>query len=105
MTNETFTSVLIFDVDEQGFERLSGEVMKLLERKGSSIPGLVESAVLGNEARTQLWILSGWESQHAWAASQWDQEIGQTITDLIESAVRYRIEGLVPIAIVRRPEP
>ena len=99
--DETFASVLIFDVAERDFDRLSGEVNQLLARKGADIPGLIEGALLGNEARTQLWLLSRWESRHSWAAARWDHEIGQTVTDLVESAVTYRVEGLAPIAVVR----
>lgn len=102
--NESITSVLIFKVGERDFDRLLGEIRDLLARKGSSIPGLMESAWLRDEARTQLWLISRWESRHAWARSRWDQDIGQTITDLVKSAVTYRIEALVPISVMRSRE-
>jgi hypothetical protein len=100
-TNETFASVFILDVVGRDFDRLSRDITELLARKGSSTPGLIEGALLGNEARTQLWLISEWESQHMWARSRWDRDIGQAITDLVESAVTYRVESLIPIAVVR----
>jgi hypothetical protein len=102
--NQTFASVLIFDVTEGDFDRLSAEVSRLLARKGSDTPGLIEGALLGNEARTQLWLISEWESRDAWAIARWDRTIDETLTDLVESAMTYRVEGLVPISVVRRHE-
>lgn len=100
-TNGDFASVLIIELAERDFDKLSGEATEVLARKGSSIPGLIESALLANEARTQLWFISRWDSRHAWARSRWDQDVGQIVTDLVESAVTYRVEGLVPISAVR----
>lgn len=100
-TNGSFTSVLVVDVAEADFAKLSGEVTELLRRKGSSIAGLIEGALLCNEARTQLWLISRWESQHVWARSRWDEDVGRIVTDLIESAATYRVESLTPISIVR----
>lgn len=103
-TDESFASVLIFEVAERDFERLSREATETLGREGMSISGLIETALLGNEARTELWFISRWESRDAWARSRWDQGVGQIVTDLVESAVTHRYEGLTPLAVVRPRE-
>lgn len=101
LQDERFVTVWTLDVAERDFDKLSGEVTAQLGRK--RVAGLIETAVLGNEARTQLWLISHWESQHLWAQSRWDQDIGQIVTDLVETAANYHSETLIPILVMRWP--
>jgi hypothetical protein len=98
-------SVLIVTVADQDFAAASREVkvvlQVVLQRKGPIISGLIESTILGNDAKNQIWILSQWASRHSWASAQWDEDVGRTIADLVENAVSFHVETFEAISIFR----
>ncbi len=55
-------------------------------RKASTLPGFVSTSILGNAAHTKLLIASKWESEHAWSRTEWNEQIGIAVTDLIEGS-------------------
>jgi heme-degrading monooxygenase HmoA len=55
-------------------------------RQASTLPGFISTNILGNAAHTKLVIESKWESEHAWSRTQWNEQIGIAVTDLIEGS-------------------
>jgi heme-degrading monooxygenase HmoA len=55
-------------------------------RKASTLPGFISTSILGNAAHTKLLIASKWESEHAWSQTEWNEQIGIAVTDLIEGS-------------------
>jgi hypothetical protein len=59
---------------------------------------LIEITLLRNEERTQLLVVSRWESKDAWAQSRWNEQMGKVLTDLVESAKSFDVRSFVPIS-------
>ena len=54
-----------------------------------------------DETKTQVLVVTQWESRHAWAQAHWDQDIGNGIVALVESATSFDVHSYDPIAVVR----
>ena len=100
-TKVHFVSVLSFIIKPEDFPGLSREATLLAQRRGPTIHGLVEAIVLGNEEKTQLLMVSQWASRQSWSAAQWDEDIGRSLSDLVESAESFEVRSFEPVAIVR----
>jgi hypothetical protein len=98
-----YLSVLVFNVKSEDFERLSEEAATFARRKAPTVKGLLESIVLGNDARTELLLVSQWASRNDWSVAQWDNDVGQFVTTLVESAKSYEIRSYEPITVLRTP--
>jgi hypothetical protein len=98
-----YLSVTVFNVASEQFARLSQDAAAFVRRKGSNVKGLMESIILGNDARTELLLVSQWASREDWSAAQWDNDVGQFVTTLVESAISYEIRSYEPITVFRTP--
>jgi heme-degrading monooxygenase HmoA len=94
----TFVTAMIFDVPHADFAHVSSHALKSSEHVGRSIPGLIETGVLGNEERTRLVILSRWETKEAWVRSRWDAAVGNLLAELVVSSTKFDVRTYVPIA-------
>ena len=72
-----FVAATICELAAGDFDRVSKEAVEHTERHAPLVPGLIEAAVLEGDGKTQLLILSQWESRDAWARAQWDEEVGR----------------------------
>ncbi|HEY1654661.1 MAG TPA: hypothetical protein VGF86_06085 [Candidatus Tumulicola sp.] len=98
MTDE-FVAAIVFDLLPASFEGVSREAAQFAQSATPRISGLIEIALLGNEGRTRILVLSRWQSKDAWAESRWDQELGKTMVTLVQSSTAFNSETFVPIAI------
>lgn len=94
-----FATVAAFELLPESFERVSREAAHFAQSATPRIPGLIEIAVLGNEERTRLLVLSRWEGEDAWARSRWDQEVGKTMVTLIQDTKGFSAQTFLPIAV------
>lgn len=94
-----FVTAVAFDLLPESFERVSREAAQFAQSATPRIPGLIEIALLGNEERTRLLVLSRWESKDAWGRSRWDREVGETMVALVQSAKTFNVQTFVPIAV------
>jgi heme-degrading monooxygenase HmoA len=92
-----FLTASVFDTTPAEFANVSREAKLFTERKGRTIPGLIDTTLLGNEGRTRLLVLSQWESKGAWARSRWDHEVGVILGDLVEGSSAFDVETFVPV--------
>ena len=54
-----------------------------------------------NADKSHLLVVSVWESEHAWGAAQYDQEIGRVVSDAVEAAKSYEIQTYETVTVVR----
>lgn len=92
-----FVTALIFDTTPAEFANMSREVKLFTEHKARTIPGLIDTELLGNEERTRVLVLSQWESKDAWARSRWDHEVGVMLGDLVEGSSAFDVWTFVPV--------
>jgi heme-degrading monooxygenase HmoA len=99
-----FVAVLIFQVNPGDLPGMARGVERTVDRKIHTLNGFIGSVVMSNEEKTQLLVVSLWESRDAWSLAQWDQEIGRTVTDEVETAKSFEVRTYEPITIVRAGE-
>jgi quinol monooxygenase YgiN len=97
----TFIAALVFTIDPKDVIRFGDAAAQLVQRKGSKAPGFIQSVVMADETKTQVLIVTQWESRHAWAQVHWDQDVGNEIVALVESATSFDVRSYDPIAVVR----
>jgi len=98
----SFISTLIFTVNPNDLLRFADQATKLVRSKSAAAPGFIESVVMADETKTQVLVVTQWESRHAWAQVHWDQEVGNGIVALVESATKFDVRSYDPIAVIRR---
>lgn len=92
MKEQRVVAVVTFHVTTEDFHPVCEEVTATLQRRISTMPGLIEASVLTNEQTTRLVIESLWESSHSWAAAQWDEGVQNTIADVFRDTASYDLE-------------
>ncbi|MGA7747570.1 MAG: antibiotic biosynthesis monooxygenase [Candidatus Aquilonibacter sp.] len=97
----TYIAALIFTIDPKDVVEFGNAAAKLVQQKGSAAPGFIESLVMSDETKTQVLVVTQWESRHAWAQAHWDQDVGNGIVALVESATSFDVHSYDPIAVVR----
>ncbi len=102
-TDTTFVTAMIFDVPQDDFANVSSHARDASRRVARSIPGLIETAVLGNEDRTRLLILSRWQTKDAWVRSSWSTAVGEVLADLVVSTTKFDVRTFVPISDIEGP--
>jgi hypothetical protein len=98
-----FVSVSIFTIEPEDLPVFAREASLTLERRGPLHRGFVESIIMASERKNEVLIVTQWESRHDWSVSQWDEDLGRTMGDLVESAKTFDFHSYEPIAIVRSP--
>lgn len=96
-----FVSVVILTIESGDLPSFSREATLAVQRRAPLHHGFIEGVVMTNEERTELLIVSQWETRDDWAAAQWDADIGRTIGDLAENASAFRFRSYEPITVVR----
>ncbi len=81
-------SALSFTVSPDDQPQLAHEAALVMQRIVPVRTGFIQGVVMANEPRTQLIIVSQWESREAWAAARWDEGIASAISRLVESRRR-----------------
>jgi quinol monooxygenase YgiN len=97
----TFIAALIFTIDPADLGKFGEAAAQLVQSKGSAAPGFIQSVVMVDEAKTQVFVVTQWASRHEWAQAHWDQDIGNGIVALVESATSFDVRSYDPIAVVR----
>lgn len=92
MHEQRVASVVTFHVSSANFDSICEEVNTTLQRRISTMPGLIEATVLTNEQSTRLIVVSTWESTQNWAVAQWDEGIDRTVADVFQKTASYDLE-------------
>jgi quinol monooxygenase YgiN len=93
----TFVAAFFFSAPHD-FSKVASEAKRFAERVAPQIPGLIDISLLRNEASTELLVVSRWESKEAWSRSRWNEQLGNLLTDLVESAKSFDVRSFVPIS-------
>jgi hypothetical protein len=96
-----FVSVLIFTIEPDDLPAFAREASLAVQRQAPMHQGFVECIVMANEPKTEVLIVTQWESRHDWSVAQWDEDVGRTITNWVESGKGFDVRSYQPIAIVR----
>jgi heme-degrading monooxygenase HmoA len=96
-----FVVVNIFSADPQDLPGMARVVQLTAERTGPLQSGFIECIVMASEDRTQLLVVSLWDSKQSWSAAQWDQDIGRELGGVVESATSFDVRTYEPITVVR----
>jgi heme-degrading monooxygenase HmoA len=102
MSEQRIVSVVTFHVSAANFNSVREEVNTALQRRVSTMPGLIEATVLTNEQTTRLVVVSTWESRESWAVAQWDEGVDRTIADVFQDTASYDLEFF---SLLARVEP
>jgi heme-degrading monooxygenase HmoA len=96
-----FVSLLSFELGSEDVDAMPREVRRAIEQRGPIEKGFIGSVVMLNKEKGQLLVVSVWESQHEWSEAQYDQEIGQVVSDVVETATSYEIQTYETVSVVR----
>lgn len=77
------------------------KVQHAVERLDPSRKDFVGSIVMVDAEKARLLVASIWESGHAWSSAQYDQEIGNVLSDVVEAATSHDIETYETVTVVR----
>jgi heme-degrading monooxygenase HmoA len=96
-----FVSVISFDLGLSEVSAMERQLKHAVEQLAPIKTGFIGSVVMANKEKSQLLVVSVWESGHAWSAAQYDQEIGRVVSDVVETAKSYDIQTYETVAVVR----
>jgi heme-degrading monooxygenase HmoA len=96
-----FISVLIFTMAPDETPAFTHQAALVMQRKVPLLHGFVEGAVMANEEKTQVLLVTQWESRDAWSAAQWNDSVSNSLGDFVESASTFEFRTYEPITIVR----
>ena len=96
-----FVCVLSFNLGSGDASAVLREVKRSVEQRDTNKDGFIGCIVMEDEAKSQLLVVSVWESGHAWSAAQYDQEIGRVVADVVETAKSYEIKTYETVTVVR----
>ncbi len=96
-----FVSVISFNAGLVYVSAMERQLKHAVERLAPNKKGFIGSVVMANKEKSQLLVVSVWESGHAWSAAQYDQEIGRVVSDVVETAKSYEIQTYETVAVVR----
>ena len=96
-----FVCVLSFKLGTGDVAAMSRELQLAVERSSSNKKGFIGCVVMLDSEKSDLSVLSIWESAHAWSEAQYDQEIGRVIADVVGAAKSYSVRTYETIAVVR----
>ncbi len=96
-----FVSVLSFNLGSGDVTRISSEVRNAAETLVPDRKGFIGCVVMLNEGKTDVSVVSVWESADAWSTAQYDAEIGRVVTDIVETAKSYSVQTYETITVVR----
>ncbi len=96
-----FVSVISFDLGLGDVSAVRREIQHAVEQRVPNKKGFFGSVVMVNGEKSQLLVVSVWESGHAWSEAQYDQEIGRVVSDVVETAHSYEIRTYETVSIVR----
>jgi heme-degrading monooxygenase HmoA len=95
-----FITVDIFTLEPTDFPEFAREATLCMQRQAPSRPGFIEGIVMADESQRQALIVTQWESRSSWVGSEWDEEIGQTVANLVKGAKAFDFRAYEPITIV-----
>ncbi len=74
----------------------------LMQQEVSALEGFCEGAVITDEAKTRMLLVTQWKSKHDWAQAFWEPLIGNAVAAWVEDATKYDVQTFEPLTIVRR---
>ncbi|HEU5480347.1 MAG TPA: hypothetical protein VFU90_10965 [Candidatus Tumulicola sp.] len=80
---QTVYAVRLIRVANNSFARLYGEIASFMEGPGSEIFGCREIHLYGNEANSEILIVSEYVSCRDWSHAQWDQRLGELLEEIV----------------------
>lgn len=96
-----FVSTISFELASGDVPELSREVQRAVEERAPKEKGFLGCVVMLNKEKPHLLVVSIWESGGAWSEAQYDQEIGQVVTEMVEAAKSYEIQTYETVTVVR----
>jgi heme-degrading monooxygenase HmoA len=100
--NTRFIAVSTYHVAAENFARVTQAATRLMEREISALDGFCEGAVITDEEKTRMLLVTQWSSKHDWAQAFWEPRIGDAVAGFVEDATKYEVQTFEPLTIVRR---
>jgi hypothetical protein len=98
-----FIAVSTYHVAEENFAKVTEAASRLMEEEVSQVEGFFEGAVIIDEAKTRMLLVTQWSSKHDWAQAFWEPRIGDVVAGFVEHATKYEVQTFEPLTIVRKP--
>ena len=96
-----FVTVQIYQLDPGDLPGVARVAKLVAEERAPTINGFIQCVIMANEQKTQMLIVSLWESREAWSAAQWDDELGRVVAEEVETSTAFDFKTYEPITIVR----
>lgn len=96
-----FVCVQSFTLKSDDMPAMTRKIKHAVEERSTQRKGLVGSIVMANDKERRLSVISAWESAHEWSGAEYDRDIGQAVSDVVEAATSYDIETYETVTIVR----
>jgi|HubBroStandDraft_4_1064222.scaffolds.fasta_scaffold414257_1 heme-degrading monooxygenase HmoA len=97
-----FIAVSTYHVAEENFATVTEAATRLMQREIPELAGFCEGAVIVDEAKTRMLLVTQWSSKHDWAQAFWEPRIGDAVAAWVEDATKYEVQTFEPLTIVRR---
>jgi heme-degrading monooxygenase HmoA len=99
--NTKFISVMILAVSPEDMPAIAREATLAMQRTVPVMHGFIEGMVMANEQKTEVLLVTQWDSKDSWSAAEWDDALGRTVSDLVEGSKATQYHTYEPITVVR----
>ncbi len=96
-----FVAVFVFGVSADDLPGVAREATLSMQRQLPLFQGFTEGIVMATEDKTQLLIVTQWDSRESWAASRWNDNIEHILSDMVESTGAFQVHTYEPLTVVR----
>jgi heme-degrading monooxygenase HmoA len=63
-------------------------VEQAMRHDAAGLPGFLEGRIFEADDGSSVICTTNWETRHAWAAAQWNKEIGRVVAESFHSAIK-----------------
>lgn len=96
-----FVSILSLPLGPDQASETTREVQRIVELRVSKEEGFIGAVVIRGRERSELLVVSVWESAHAWSEAEYDRDIGQTVANIVETIKSYDVQTYETVTVVR----
>lgn len=96
-----FIAVSIYTVATENLSAFEASARSTIERDAAVLNGFREGVVMTSEDRTQVLIVTQWDSKQAWVSAEWEPRIGKAVAGFVKDATAYDVRTFVPVIVVR----
>lgn len=72
-----------------------------MEQRVHRVAGFRGGIVMTDEERTEVVIVTLWDSKESWVRAQWEPTIGDAVAEFVQGARAYDVRTFIPVTVVR----